>query len=345
MALSTSTNNWVQNTNYWELLRPNKTGDASFMGDSSTAIRWFSVAWDSAAAFIDDLLGYTYLGAAAFGYLPLRRFTPDPHPRWAQAYCVEATVEGIGHERTNGTIATINNATGDVAFDKALVKATYKSLDYDIKEDSEIVSTKLAAQDETLRFVTRTYGVNSEFFTFDGKMLFVSGPTGDSGAKQMTGERPAKQIYRVEKTMTWHQVPARPDDPYNVPTYDAIKACMGKINSAVFDGDPAGTVLFLGVDPQRSRPSLVDGTVYWTISYKFSVMNNGEGVNSYDGTGACTDEDTEDCWAGWNYIFNPYLKGANVADNRFDLITTSGAKAGNRLYGTADFYRLFKISE
>lgn len=292
------------------------------------------VGWDVLDLFIMDLIGFTNLGVPSGGYAPLSRTLPDRHPRWRSLYCTEVEVAGRGFTwDATGRTATMQDSSGSIQFNKAAVKATYRNLDYDIVNDAGITT-------ELDRYVVRSFGYNGIYATVDGKMFFCSKITDSNGnlVSPLSGTQPGRMIPQVEKTLTWMQVPANPSDPDNPPTYAAIKSLQGKINQAPFDGDPAGTVLFLGTDPHRSKPHLVNGAIYWTLVYKFMVTNNGSGINAYDGTGGCPNTATEDCYAGWNYIINPYL-----TTPRFDLLTRTGLKTGARIYESGDFTQLFKI--
>lgn len=340
-----STNGIVSGRSYVELV---ESGNFQGSMEGGYAERIFLVDWSYVGQFVMYLMGFPCLSIKANGgYYGLYRSAPyatlpDIHPRWGGAistdpqansgttnsgqyaasapsgglYCQDYVVSGKGFDWSNPSSAVTQDSTASnsIKFSVAEVRATYKSVDYDVLPDSAITN-------ENQRFVNRTYTYNHQYTVVDGPMYFYTAPS------RLTGQRCGKMVGQIEKTMTWYQVPASPLDVYNCPTYAAIQTLLGTVNSVTFDGDAPGTVLFLGVDPHKTKPNLINGQVFWDISYKFGVMNNGAGI-----TGET---------AGWNYLWNGNPQGGGM----WDLVTNvAGDSTKQRIYNSGDHNLLFQIA-
>lgn len=325
-----SSNGVASGLQYVELF---ESGSFMYSADNSYAERVFLVDWQYIGPFITALVGYYTVSA---GGSIIRgpsgsQTLPDIHPKWSIGrygtsppttglYCQDCKVEGRGVYWSNGTTATTQDpkAGYSIRFNAARVVATYRGVKYDILPDSAVTS-------ELQRFCERRYTFNHQYATYQGNMRFCSTNNGLAAP-------PGKIVGQMEKTIIWHKVPSNPADPYNVPTYTTVKSALGCLNSVAFDGDVAGAVLFLGIDPEKTVPDMNTGSVYWTVAYKFAVMNNGAAIAG----------DTVDACAGWNYILNGY-NDTPV----WDLVTggkpNAGTVNGYRIYQHYDLNNLFLI--
>lgn len=311
---------WILNSNYWER---EGSGEFQIAGDNQLTYRTFLTNWIDAQQFALDCLGYAYVQQQGSEYKILR-VLPDAHPYFGQGgnnpclFATEVSGKGLGHTWTSSKTATMTvPGTTFIKYDRAELNVTYRAVDYQVLKDNQVTS-------ELQRYVTRTSTYSGEYLTFDGRMKYN---TPDGAVKRELHNLAGKIVCNVEKTLTWHMVPD-PDSSnvLNPPNYANVLKCLGKLNNAVFDGDPVGTVLFLGLDPHRTKPNFTNGQVYWDIAMKFGVKNNGSPIAG----------DTTDGAAGWQYIYNPYVF-------LWDLISSDGTTSGNRLYQYADLSTLFKL--
>jgi hypothetical protein len=255
-------------------------------------------------SFLDSLLGWSYLDGAN----AIHRILPDEHPDIANFFACDASVQGRGELDHND-----NNA---IDWTIAEVTANYKPVPYDVKSDNEITT-------ELDRYVTRIYSFSADYLTIQGNMKWVS----RSPAGQALSSQPGKTTGTMSMQYVWHEVPGKASNPYVVPNFNAIISCLGRVNSVPFDPNgadcPAGTVLFIGVDPKMQTPKLTDEVFYWEITLSFLYRNNGPGIGGET--------------AGHNYIFD-------AANNRWDKVTADGTAGGTPIYGSADLNSLFTIT-
>lgn len=120
---------------------------------------------------------------------------------------------------------------------------------------------------------------------------------------------------------TWHQVPEAA-----IPELTWI-AAQGTVNDAVFDGRPAGTLLFAGDPEVRMDPNPLTEEYMATIKYQFHSL--------------CIPDDT---------VTPPVVRGHNyvrkVIDNKIKPVEFSsdgvGVATGSRVFKSFDFRRLFR---
>lgn len=295
------------------------SGDMSMNQGSPSITRVFYIRGDRIPDFMDDLLGYsTGTGGT------ISRTLPDPHPYYSNFYAMEAKVNLLGQ---------MYQATfmGKAFLEQNVVKVTaeYRSPMYEIKADEDI-------GDELERYVTRQYGFGGDAITINSTgMQFVSN-IGADGRHLALNQPPARPTMTMELQYVWHMVPPNPDtSPYIPPNLGSIIDCYGKVNSTVFDDlhmdCPAGTVLFLGVDPKMTNYRFIStedphDNIFWEISFKFLYRENG-----FVSRGSINES------AGHNFIWDQ-------SKQWWDLITNDGTVTGGRLYETADLNTLFTLS-
>ena len=263
-------------------------------GNSGWSITYL-VGWDSAPAissstadvstnnllnFLSDVLGYAYVD----GSMNLHRILPQAHPDVPQLWAVNAPFEGVGTGKTS--------SSGSITYPTAKVTVEYKSLDFNLVDDLNNDGLP-----ETNRFVTRGFGLDSQYLTVNGMMRFGTGITVASTSSTSGGfvggplvaAQPGKITNAFAVDYTWHSVPALTSNIWIPPNFKAINACAGCVNSTIFDpygiNAPVGTMLFLGLDPKQQLPSLGGtdaagflsngGLYYWEIVLKFLYRNNG----------------------------------------------------------------------
>lgn len=279
------------------------------LGDNSSATRVFLVDWNMQSQFVDDLLGWAVVKSGG----GLKRILPEEHPNYDYFYASDVSIKPYGKP----SVAGVNQSTWNIAE----ITASYKPLDYAVRSDAAIDT-------ELNRFVSRSPQVKAEYLTYNNTgMKWVAGVlAGDS--LQFS---PGIIIPGMTQTYTWHQVPAQIDptlvdidSEYRIPTLENVLPLVGKCNNATFDNQPSGCVLLTQVEGKMIMPKLKDGYYYWDIAYTFEMKNYGDSV------------DEPGKKAGVNYIYCP-------GDGQYHLVTTDGTTAGNRIYGSGDFSKLFKI--
>lgn len=276
-----------------------ESGKETYAHGNSSATRVFLCCWNCRAAFVDDVLGYAYLD----GSNTLHRVLPDPHPDLYNFWAGDATIEGIG------TVGV--GVNGAIAFPTAKVTVNYRPFPYRFLADAFTGS-------EINRYVSRQYAFNADYLTVNGTMKFVTPvpPT-------VLTAPPGRITGTMELTLTWHEVPGKATNPFEPPNIENVIDCYGRVNDSDFDGYDAGTVLFMGIDPQMSTPRLAGDNFYWTIAMKFLIRDNGAGIGGET--------------AGHQYLYD-------VANARWDLVTSDGLTGGPRIYQEADLNSLFVIT-
>lgn len=294
----------------WGFSEEQKNPTQGAISESSTHTRYFFVNWSRLPAFLDDLLGYSYLTGPSSGVYAVNRELPDAHPLFKNFWVSEASYQAFAPPGFDAGLKF-----GEWPYAK--VTAVYRPAEYAILADDDVA-------DESQRFVSHKYSFDASMLIIQSSMRFVG--TGIGPGRLFTGS-PGKLSLVVMHTMTWHDVPGKLSDPFEVPTVAAIKKCTGKVNDASYFGNPAGTMLFLGAEATMKTPKLtpfVDSPWYsWEITYKFAERNNG--INKYG-------EQTTH-----NHFYDVNLPG-------WDLVTHDGLATGNKVYESADLSQLFVIT-
>ncbi len=284
--------------------------------------RTYFVSYDVLPSFMDDLLGYAETSGSG-----IKRVLPNFDPLWANMWAMEASAKGLG-KLTQGT-----TADGKVPkYTVAEITAVYRSPAFQIINDDDI-------DNELDRYVIREYGFGGEFITINSTgMKFVSN-IGADGKHLALNQPPARPTMTMDLTYTWEMVPPNfAISPYVPPNLTPLVNCYGKINSTAFDVNhmncPAGTVLFLGIDPKMTNYRLTTGAettnIFWRIAMKFVYRNNGFISRPNTGGGTLNE------WAGHQFIWDQ-------SKQWWDLITVDGTTSGGRLFQTANLNTLFTI--
>lgn len=293
-----------------------ESGVASFTESSGNAHRVFLVDWDQSNAFIQDVLGYSEIGG---GITNVSRVLPDLHPEFPM-YAMTA-------KRVPIDPSTV--AAGISEWSRAWIDVEYRQVDYFVEADV-ILQT-----DELYRFVSRRTIPKGDYLQLQNNTFqWVSRPNPNKNLGFTPGIIiPAKTLEYV-----WKFVPSRtfifggdPNIQLRPPTEATILALIGTTNSTTFDSIyPAGTVLFTAAEATLIPPRF-NNFYMWDIKYYFECKDHGAGVGGEE--------------AGVNYLYDQV--GTNAAPPntpRWDLITTTGAVGGQRLYNSGDLNALFKIT-
>jgi hypothetical protein len=137
------------------------------------------------------------------------------------------------------------------------------------------------------RYVTRLIKMMSKMLTIPRGMLKDSN-------KKIIAENIATSEHVAEYIYTWHQVPEEA-----LPELTWI-AGTNSVNDDVFDGRPAGTLLFAGEPEIRLNPNPITGQYLYDVTYRFhSLLIFDEGDKTHP--------------KGFNYIRrNDTLGGTNL---------------------------------
>lgn len=304
----------IQVGQYFESSR--ESGRGTFSVNASEVMRVFFVRYDERFSFISDLLGYATLSFNDDVY-SISRVLPEPYPSNELFFAYDAQVDPLGP----GVLDTESNLP-EGTWTLAKVTAKYKPVPYHVLPDNQVDS-------EIERFVSRTYQVQTEFISIQGQMKFVQ-------TQRALGRPPGRYVTKILKSMTFHGVPAKTDNPYSPPTFSNIVACAGRLNDAFFDvtvdNHPPGTCLFLAPECKLIMPRLDQATLTWDITYQFQIFDQGS-TDLYT-----TDVNENDHYIGQNWVLDQ-------ANNRYDIITSNGNRfTGTRIYEEADLSSLFVIS-
>jgi hypothetical protein len=258
------------------------------------AQRQFLIAWQDRDAFAAEALDVAAQPGAN---------TWINYPGKPTALAVRVRYEPFDHENPDcqtlfGLTEGLNSYTG--SFAKATVDyQTVTPQDFSGAPDAD-AGTRL-----TYRML---YSVNLESL-LPGGWKWADAP----GAVAPPGLAPTKEIPIAEHHLTWDLVIS--------PPWDAIRTLQGKVNSTVFLGCPAGTMLFMGAEANKLyRSALGAGAMEfgWQIHYVFrerAIKQGGQVL-------------------GWNYFWRPDPPGWAVL--------TNGA---GPFYEAADLNALFQSAD
>jgi hypothetical protein len=252
------------------------------------------------------MLGFPRIRAAGAGNTPfIRRVTPHNYQPvgavggWLYATQVER-IEGIG--------VSVNEGDDVAEYEFARVTVIYESLTYDVKEDNEIHQTDGAPDESRMeRFVTRTTEPTAEFITLPQGAYKWKGTT-----LPVVGSH-GRIISALNLTYTWHQVP-------RIPPSVKTSKLIGCVNSAEFDGYPAGTLLVTAVELTPYR--MIGGLRVYDIKYRVSY------------------KDPDHNQRGHNYFYRYH---DNVVERL--ALTAGGADDGATVYAKTDYKYLFSLSD
>lgn len=319
--------NFIMGVNYWEVT---ESGTGTMSHQQGQLSRTFLVSWSVHVAFIDALLGSARLDMSNVNDIKVNRFLPDEHPYFPSYFVSEVSYEPLG-------VSSRHPLAPTAQYPLAKVTATYGHFDFKVRLDDS------SQTNELYRFVSRKATFTSELFTVQGQMKFVT-----SG--NILNIPPTKLIGATELQYTWHQVPTKPvpappvtptaaqkDNPYTNPCAALIKDRAGKINVNCFDNRYRPyTVMFLGAEDQQLPPRPGDIQRYFNITYKFLIRDNGntDVPATYD---QCVTPDPNEA-AGHQAAWDQ-------PNNKWDIVTSTGASTGARLYQTADLNELFTIDD
>ncbi len=248
-----------------------ESGDGQVSADDSFANIVYQVDDGNRIAFLDDLIGYSTYVNEAGGNLDITRVLPQQHPEFDNFYCVSASWRRFG-KASQVTVGTNDNVG---AWQFSRINATFRPLEYAVVADDDLPTITLqtdpfrtgtTAPNELARYVTRRYNYVIQYLSLQegaqGQplMQWVS-RTSNKGILNP----PGFAVSYLEKEITWHQVPARTmggtsvSPQFEVPNSSTIQLYAGMCNSFPFDGHPAGSVLFAGVQPTLRKPVLDTG--------------------------------------------------------------------------------------
>lgn len=297
--------------------------------DDTHAVRVFDVLWSRRQAFVNWVLGYSNTILLPDQEAPfLSRTPPQQHPEryWLYATRIEM-LQGLGAIFNNPSVVACDNfgnpildADGDPQFvpmicyvdtstntdGRARYAVHYNVLQHEIRTDAELAAMNSAAG-EMERYVVRDFKFSLSTLPLPKQLTFAEGP-------QAGVQIPANAAYiflpMQELHYTWMYVPD--------PPYEAISACVGRVNSGPFDGAQGwptrapGTCLMQAPVIERHRTPL--GRVCWNINYTFLYRPKG--------------------WSKFP-----------ATDGQFYLATYNGQLNGDTWVNSADFSQLFQVPE
>lgn len=289
------------------------SGRAQFSSNNSNAERNFIIDYDQVDDFVRDLLGWAKWTGTA-----LQRVLPDRHPFFINQYATSASVELTGQP-------DFDDVENFIKKDFWIVRATYEPVLYYVKADNQVTA-------ESQRFCSKKYQTQTQLLTSSSGFKF-------EGSGKSLAQQPAIKVNNLQLQLTWHLVPSKDGDPFSIPVEDKILALQAKVNSVTFLGYEPGTVLFLGCDPQASKPKVPNptgdttGLYSWDITFVFGIRN--EGVSIYGER------------IGWQYSFDHTfpVPANSLLPGRWDrLRSVVPPPKGNLPAITADLNALFSIA-
>jgi hypothetical protein len=213
-------------------------------------VQYYIQNYSDVDRFINALRGAVSMTGPITGGTVTRN-APHQHPLSPNLSCVNASlVQGLGNP--------IINANGYPDFDGgALIAAEYRPLTWDAvtpdRNNSIDPTTSILYCTQEINFSTETMTIGNNTFKFSS-----------GTASGLTTGVPAKfSIPITNLVLTIHQLPYMP--------MQAVRSLRGKVNSTVFLGSPAGTVLFRGA--RSTRRFNTDGTVVQEIQLILDERN------------------------------------------------------------------------
>lgn len=234
-----------------------------FVTDGSQVTRPCILAWSDRANFKTAMLGYSVTDGKA-----IIRYTPEVHPDYGWLYASEVrfhSAKGKPLLNNNSTLVSYDAPGGASGSGQVLADVIYRALDYEVLQDNEI---GVATGAEINRYVSR-----HEQYSLEN--LQVTGGSFKWSVGGQTIQEPLTKLFITKALLyTWWQVPAGAGGQIYSTLLSTINSSLGKVNSSAFDTNyPAGTLLFNGLDPQRTR--CAEGQRAVNIVYSFLYRRDG----------------------------------------------------------------------
>ncbi len=282
--------------------------------------------------FINNVLGYSYLQDDG----TLVRKNPIQHPRYPNLRAARITNgRGLQYEsrKTSWDNAT-EGPTEYASYDRRLAFVEFQPPAFALYSDDDITTDDDVIQ-EWQRYTIcdvdpKVYNVSIQTGTFK----WAEGSAGNPNGKQFPGEVNFMEV-KTSFNVIWKNVPE--DFVLDVvnhtlmPYPTKIIAAAGRVNSAIFDGYPIGTLLML--EPKIDR--YLSGTLIYNNVIRMPVMMCDVilPIIHFDPPvyGSFKGHNTKPWW--------------NKADNTFlyHLVSTDGSSTTTgRIYGEYDYKKIFE---
>ncbi len=311
-------------------------------GETFEATTTYFVHWKHLKLFCDELLGSTKLTDSGKG---LTRDLPERHPYFREAVAV--AIDGVGFGLDEEKLKTLQPqyetvAGGDSQFlslQVAQIKVLFRTVDYDLLSDDDVIFG------EEERYCIRDSNNTIEYVSGPNNLMFCSGNKGAAGQSMQAGCGKLSNTKTI--TLTMLDIPADPQDRYKPANWRVLDACIGHVNSTMYLGEAAGTLLLEDWKPIRHKPNLINSNVYLDVVCTLKRRNNGVGINGWDGTHGTNgvivspDYNDEDDFAGHNYFPNVFLGNAF----RWDLLTVKGVKTNTRVFQKKELNYMFDFTK
>jgi hypothetical protein len=314
-----------------------------FGEDRPTLTKVYKVRWQDQYDFLDALLGR---GTWDSDTGQIARRHPQSHPVFPHYFCVDARTEADGFARKDEV-----GGEDTPKFDVTNIVARFEPAKYRIGDDADPVDGILHPSS----YLTFDYSPASQFVGVPGTLKYVGvTPPNDPLVKS----NPGYLLPRIDFIMTWHRVPNNPDDfaasQFIAPNLASVMACLGRVNTKNFFGNPPGTTLFVG-QKSRWRPDRlfdylsVDGGGFtqWDLDLCFQYVNPTDQVN-VDG---CRTPSGDDEYPGFNYKYffvdKTWHKVVIVPPGQesTSFPTCSAAAGFDATYQYEDIYKLFTLQQ
>lgn len=250
------------------------------IGQGNSSTRVFVVDWASRFTFAESLLG-------------------ELHPDIPFCWCKSVSIEPFP-----GQDPVIYSGTAAI-YDLAKVTAEYGT-DFTVAGQWPSAIPKPALRANTTLQLAMSLG--GEFLEFparftrwdDNSLGEPTGPVPDaeSGAGRLL-------VRQGDITLTWNYV----DDPPTLTQY------FGSVNSDVFLGAPAETLLFAGVELEESTKASITDPGCWTVKVTLQYRMIKAGANTYGWNHEYRGED------GWRKV---YMFDGSVWEERYTPVPYAG---------------------
>lgn len=255
--------------------------EETFLTDQARATARVRIAYDKRHEFIDYMAGFAQVITSA-GKTYISRKSPYLYPYHESLYCV-------GSPRTEGLtpygavpsvtytiplmgVNVVFPSEGQPDYLDARVTLLFSSLPYRIRPDTEVLGSPgrtlagLPDEGDALRrgirrYITRSARPAGKLITIPGNFLYYENTNVPIPGSSATFFQPALDLQYV-----WHHVPeeALPTQAWiNIP---------GSVNSEVFDGWPAETLLCQ--NPTFRYSNSVFGKPQYDVTYTFRFLPN-----------------------------------------------------------------------